>query len=175
MALKNVYEQWRDTNYSTNWCYENYIQIKSLRRARDVRDQLTALCDRVELERNSNPDSENIRKAITAGYFYHTAKLQKDGSYKTIKNQHTVAVHPSSSLFKEDPLPKWLVYHQLQFTKQEYMRQIIVIKPEWLVEIAPHFYKPNDIDDGLSKKKLPKLAAARKQKSSTSKFVMPNA
>lgn len=39
-------------------------------------------------------------------------------------------------------------------TSKEYMRVVSEIKPEWLVEIAPHFYSKKDIlDDG---KKLPK-------------------
>jgi len=145
MVLKNVYEQWASANYSTSWCYENFVQIRSLRRARDVREQLSELCDRVELERNSDPDSEKIRKAITAGYFYHTAKMKKDGSYKTVKNQFTVHIHPSSSLFKVEPPPKYVIYHQLQYTKLEYMRQIVVINPDWLVEIAPHLYSFDEL------------------------------
>jgi hypothetical protein len=39
-----------------------------------------------------------IKKSIAAGFFYHTARLQKDGSYKTVKNPQTVHIHPSSSL-----------------------------------------------------------------------------
>jgi len=37
-------------------------------------------------------------------------------------------------------LPRWLVYHELVFTTKEYMRQVSEIKPEWLIEIAPHYY-----------------------------------
>ena len=33
--------------------------------------------------------------------------------------------------------------------------QVIEINPEWLVEIAPHYYKEKDINDD-STKKLPK-------------------
>lgn len=39
-----------------------------------------------------------IKKSIAAGFFYHTARLQKTGSYKTIKNPQTVHIHPSSGL-----------------------------------------------------------------------------
>jgi pre-mRNA-splicing factor ATP-dependent RNA helicase DHX16 len=28
------------------------------------------------------------------------------------------------------------------------MRQVIEIKPEWLVEIAPHYYKKKEIEAG---------------------------
>jgi pre-mRNA-splicing factor ATP-dependent RNA helicase DHX16 len=33
---------------------------------------------------------------------------------------------------------------------------VLVIKPEWLVEIAPHYYKPKDVDDAGTKVKMPK-------------------
>lgn len=33
-----------------------------------------------------SPNAEAIRKAITSGFFYHTASLQKNGSYRTVKN-----------------------------------------------------------------------------------------
>ena len=59
-----------------------------MRRARDVRDQLEGLMERVEIEMTSNvSDSVAIRKAITAGFFYHTAKFSKGGQYKTVKHQ----------------------------------------------------------------------------------------
>ena len=99
---------------------------------------------------------ENIAKAVTAGYFYHIAKLQKDGSYRTIKNPHNVSIHPQSTLFnKDEQLPRWLLYHELVYTSKEFMRQVIIIKPEWLTELAPHYYKDKDIVDSSSIK-MPK-------------------
>eukprot|EP00731_Ephydatia_muelleri_P026540 Em0018g640a len=93
--------------------------------ARDIRDQLEGLMERVEIDVKSNIlDSVAIRKAVTAGYFYHTVSLSKGGVYKTVKHQQTVHIHPQSSLFQE--LPKWVVYHELVFTTKEYMRQVIV-------------------------------------------------
>lgn len=130
-----------------------------MKRARDVRDQLVNLCERVEIPITSNPDPSNsvpLRKAITAGFFYHTGRLTRSGdSYRTIKSNQTVMIHPSSSLFGEQGmLPKWLVYFELVFTKREYMRQVIEIQPDWLLEVAPHYYKPKDIED--DRKKMPK-------------------
>jgi hypothetical protein len=31
-------------------CYENYIQVRSMKRARDIRDQLLGLLERVEID-----------------------------------------------------------------------------------------------------------------------------
>uniref|UniRef100_A0A8C7GMZ9 RNA helicase n=1 Tax=Oncorhynchus kisutch TaxID=8019 RepID=A0A8C7GMZ9_ONCKI len=122
MVLLNVYTQWLESGYSTQWCYENFIQFRSMKRARDVREQLEGLMDRIEVEVcSSGGDIVPIRKAVTAGYFYHTARLSK-GGYKTVKHQQTVYVHPNSSLFEEQP--RWLIYHELVFTTKEFMRQV---------------------------------------------------
>ncbi|KAL3688626.1 hypothetical protein R1sor_014935 [Riccia sorocarpa] len=154
LALLKVYDSWKETDFSTQWCYENYIQVRSMKRARDIRDQLEGLLERVEIEPVSNPgDHEAIKKAVTSGFFYHTAKLQKNGTYRTLKNPQSVTIHPSSGL--SQVLPRWVLYHELVFTTKEYMRQVIEIKPEWLVEIAPHYYKRSDVEDSVSQK-MPK-------------------
>ena len=78
-----------------------------MKRARDIREQLEGLCDRVEIEQVSDPNNvDAIKKALTAGFFYHTSKLQKQGHYRTVKNPQTVHIHPSSSLSQS--LPRWV-------------------------------------------------------------------
>ncbi|KRX49927.1 putative pre-mRNA-splicing factor ATP-dependent RNA helicase mog-4 [Trichinella sp. T9] len=155
LTLLNVYNQWKDTDYSIQWCFENFIQHRSMKRARDVRDQLEGLVDRVEIEVESNPtDTVAIRKAITAGYFYHTARMSKSGHYQTVKNHNTVYIHPNSSLFEDRP--RWVLYHELVFTSKEFMREIIEIENTWLLEVAPHYYKQREVDD-TTNKKLPKI------------------
>ncbi|XP_062395625.1 pre-mRNA-splicing factor ATP-dependent RNA helicase DHX16 [Sardina pilchardus] len=161
MVLLNVYGQWVESGYSTQWCYENFIQFRSMKRARDVREQLEGLMDRIEVEVcSSQEDSVPIRKAVTAGYFYHTARLSK-GGYKTVKHQQTVYVHPNSSLFEEQP--RWLIYHELVFTTKEFMRQVIEIDSSWLLEVAPHYYKNKELEDSSSKKMPRKQGKAREE------------
>ncbi|KAK1362878.1 RNA helicase [Heracleum sosnowskyi] len=154
VALVNVYRSWKENDYSHQWCYENYVQVKSMKRARDIRDQLEGLLERVEIELTSNPgDLEAIQKAITSGYFPNSARLQKTGSYKTFKYGQTAHIHPSSGLAFS--FPKLVVYHELVLTSKEYMRQVTELKPEWLVEIAPHYYRLKDVKDSEAKKKRP--------------------
>jgi len=165
LALLNVYNQWKDTNYSAQWCYENFIQIKSMRKARDIKEQLLSICERVEIDAKDESLSiyedefnTNIRKCITAGFFFNVAKLGKNGLYQTVKSRHSVMIHPSSLLFKEQP--EWVIYHELVLTSKEFMRNVLEIKPEWLLEIAPHFYKESDIKEPTNKKKMPKNQGA---------------
>ena len=64
-----------------------------------------------------------VFQAVTAGFFYHTARLTKTGgTYKTVKHQQTVHTHPNSCLFEDRP--RWLIYHELVFTTKEFMRQV---------------------------------------------------
>ncbi|KAI8528846.1 hypothetical protein RHMOL_Rhmol12G0179100 [Rhododendron molle] len=161
IALLKIYSSWKETNYSTQWCYENYIQVRSMKRSRDIRDQLEGLLERVEIELMSNSnDLEPIKKAITAGFFPHSARMQKNGSYRTVKHPQTVYIHPTSGLAQV--LPRWVIYHELVLTTKEYMRQVTELKPEWLVEIAPHYYQMKDVEDPGSKK-MPRGAGRASQ------------
>ncbi|CUA75439.1 pre-mRNA-splicing factor ATP-dependent RNA helicase DHX16 [Rhizoctonia solani] len=164
-TLLNIWDQWSETNYSQQWCYENFVQFKSLSRVRDIRDQLAGLCDRVEVVIQSNPNSNDItpiQKALTSGYFYNTARLQKSGdSYRTLKTNQTVYIHPSSSLFQAQPPIKFALYYELVMTSKSYMRQVMEIKPAWLLEVAPHFFKPADLEQlGGTDKKMPKAVGS---------------
>lgn len=70
-----------------------------MRNARDIRDQLLGLMERVEVEMLSDTNNfEGIRKAIASGFFYNTANLQRDGSYRTVKSRQVVHMHPKSGL-----------------------------------------------------------------------------
>lgn len=154
IANLKIYNSWKEASYSSQWCYENYIQIRSMKRARDIRDQLAGLLEKVEIElTSSSNDLDAIKKSIVSGFFPHSARLQKSGSYRLIKGQQAVHVHPSSGLV--EILPKLVLYHELALTTKEYMRQVTEIKSDWLLEIAPHFYNPIDLED-LSSKKMPR-------------------
>ncbi|KAJ2551273.1 hypothetical protein EV175_003751 [Coemansia sp. RSA 1933] len=164
IMLLAIWNQWVDTGYSTQWCYENFIQYRSMCRARDLRDQIVGLMERVEIIPESNPnpnDTDPIRKAIAAGFFYNSARLQKSGdSYATIKRRQTVHIHPSSTLHEDKP--KLVIYYELVLTSREFMRQVIDINAEWLLEVAPHYYKPSDVNDDI-KRKMPKPIQAPKR------------
>jgi HrpA-like RNA helicase len=38
ITLLNVFQQWKETEYSSSWCLENFIQVRSMKRARDIKD-----------------------------------------------------------------------------------------------------------------------------------------
>ena len=151
----NIWNQWVDADFSYVWARENFLQQRSLTRARDVRDQLAKLCERVEVDPASTCGASNlqpIQRALTAGFFPNAARLQRSGdSYRTVKNNLTVHIHPSSVLMESRP--KWVVFYELVLTSKEFMRSVMPLQPEWLTEVAPHYYKPKDVEAlGVDKK-----------------------
>jgi pre-mRNA-splicing factor ATP-dependent RNA helicase DHX16 len=166
LTLLNIWNQWVDSDFSYVWARENFLQQRSLTRARDVRDQLAKLCDRVEVT-ISTAGANNlppIQKAITAGFFPNASRLQRGGdSYRTVKTGQTVYLHPSSTLF--DVNPKWVIYYELVLTSKEYMRSNMPLQPEWLVEVAPHYHKKKDLETLGLDKKVPKGKGAVGEKS----------
>lgn len=158
VTLLNIWNQWVDSDFSFVWAKENFLQQRSLTRVRDVRDQLAKLCERVEVTLSTcgQADLVPIQKAITAGFFPNAARLQRGGdSYRTVKNNTTVYIHPSSVLMDSNPPIKMVVYYELVQTTKEYMRSCLPIKPEWLHEAAPHFHKKKDLE-ALEERKMPK-------------------
>ena len=145
LTLLNVWRQYEESNYSNQWCHEHFVQVKSMKKARDVREQLLNLLDRVEIELKSASDTDMIRKAFTMGFFSNSAQIQRSGeSYRSIKYNQIIYIHPSSVLFGNQP--KWVIYFELMFTTKEYMRQILEISPSWLLEAAPHYFKADEIE-----------------------------
>ena len=145
-TLLKVYGQWVETAYDQQWCYEHYIQFRSMQRARAVREQLEELCRLRDIDVSEEPSTDEtaLTRAFLSGYFFNTAKLHPSGLYKTTKNAHIVHIHPSSALFKASPM--WVSYHELVLTTKEFMRQVVEIDPKWLRELAPHYFQVADID-----------------------------
>jgi pre-mRNA-splicing factor ATP-dependent RNA helicase DHX15/PRP43 len=62
-----------------------------------------------------------------------------------------VIIHPSSILAYR---PEYVLYHELVLTKKNYMRTVMDIKPQWLFEIAPQYFKPESIKNIETRKAL---------------------
>uniref|UniRef100_A0A6N2K9R9 RNA helicase n=1 Tax=Salix viminalis TaxID=40686 RepID=A0A6N2K9R9_SALVM len=143
LTLLAVYEAWKAKNFSGPWCFENFVQSRSLRRAQDVRKQLLGIMDKYKLDVvSAGKNFSKIRKAITAGFFFHVARKDPQEGYRTLVENQPVYIHPSSALFQRQP--DWVIYHELVMTTKEYMREGTVVDPKWLVELAPRFFKVAD-------------------------------
>jgi ATP-dependent RNA helicase DHX8/PRP22 len=93
LTLLTVYESWKANNFSSPWCFENYIQARSMRRAQDVRKQLMTIMDRYKLDVVScGRNYTKVRKAICSGFFAHAARKDPQEGYKTLVEGKKLAV-----------------------------------------------------------------------------------
>uniref|UniRef100_S4R9M3 RNA helicase n=1 Tax=Petromyzon marinus TaxID=7757 RepID=S4R9M3_PETMA len=151
LTLLAVYNSWKNNKFSNAWCYENFVQARTLRRAQDVRKQMLGIMDRHKLDVVSCAKATvRVQKAVLSGFFRNAAKKDPQEGYRTLVDQQVVYIHPSSALFNRQP--EWVVYHELVLTTKEYMREVTTIDPKWLVEFAPAFFKVSD-PTRLSKQK----------------------
>ncbi len=156
LTLLAVYEAWKRSKFSNPWCYENFLQARSMRRAQDVRKQLVGIMDRYKMDIVSAGRNYNkVRRAIVSGYFTHAAKKDPQEGYRTLVDGNPVYIHPASALFNKSP--EWVLYHELVLTTKEYMRNVMAIEPKWLVELAPQFYQQADPHKMTKQKRMLKL------------------
>ncbi|CAI9102634.1 OLC1v1000931C1 [Oldenlandia corymbosa var. corymbosa] len=140
LPLLAVYEAWKMKNFSAPWCFENFIQSQALKGAQDERKQLLSIMDKNQLDVvSAGKNCTKVRKAITAGFFFHDARKDPQEGYKTLVENQPVYIFPGSALFQRQP--DWVIYHELLMTTKEYMHGVTVIDPKWLVELAPRFFK----------------------------------
>uniref|UniRef100_A0A023F1F8 RNA helicase n=2 Tax=Triatoma infestans TaxID=30076 RepID=A0A023F1F8_TRIIF len=122
------------------WCYNNFVNYKSMKRVQQLLSQIQALLKAFNMEFTScNGNTETVCKCIAAGFFPRAAYLHSSGVYKTVRGNYELNIHPSSVLYVLQQ-PQWLIYSDIVCTQKLLMRDLTVIKPEWLLELAPHFY-----------------------------------
>ena len=167
LTLLAVFNSWRTNKFSAAWCYENFVQQRTLKRAQDVRKQLLGIMDRHKLDVVScGKSTTRVQKAICSGFFRNAAKKDPQEGYRTLVDSQIVSIHPSSSLFHRQP--EWVVFHEVVQTTKEYMREVTTVDPKWLVEFAPAFFKFSDPS------KLSKFKQTQRIEPLHNKFEEPN-
>ena len=156
VTLLAVYQAWERNKFSNPWCFENFIQARSMRKAQDVRKQLLTIMDRYNFDVvSAGRNFVNVRKAIVSGYFFHVAKRDPQEGYKTMDEGQIVYIHPSSAVYNRNP--EWVLYHELVLTSKEYMREVLAIDPKWLTELAPRYYQQSDPRHMSKRKRAEKI------------------
>ncbi|CDS36026.1 pre mRNA splicing factor ATP dependent [Echinococcus multilocularis] len=169
LTLLNVYHAFKQNQEDPQWCYDNFINLRSLKSADNVRVQLSRIMDRFSLRRSSTEFASrdyylNIRKALVSGFFMQVAHLERTGHYLTVKDNQVVQLHPSTVL---DHKPEWVLYNEFVLTTKNYIRTVTEVKPDWLIRIAPQYYDMTNFPECEAKRILERCAhriAQRQQK-----------
>lgn len=110
LTLLNVYQAFvTKGKKESKWCRDNCLNFKSMSRAVSIRNQLRRYLERfgINIEESlakqdgneAMNKGEQIRKCLTTGYFAHAARMQPDGTFKTVNGSMVLHAHPSSLMF----------------------------------------------------------------------------
>jgi pre-mRNA-splicing factor ATP-dependent RNA helicase DHX15/PRP43 len=138
LTMLNVYHSFKGkpTEDQRAWCHEHFLSLRALQSADNVRSQLKRIMEKNEIELMSTPFEDknyytNIRRSLVAGFFMQVAKKEGSGkSYKTVKDDQAVLLHPSTVLGVQS---EWVVYNEFVLTSKNYVRTVTDVKPEWLM------------------------------------------
>ncbi|KAM3556752.1 hypothetical protein MY1884_004894 [Beauveria asiatica] len=172
LTMLNVYHAFKgqmasDPNSVKQWCHEHFLSHRHLSSADSVRAQLKRIMEVQGLELVSTPFEDknyytNIRRSLLSGFFMQVGMKESSGKvYRTVKDDQAVLIHPSTVLRTEFD---WVVYHEFVLTSKQYIRTCTGIRPEWLLDIAPAYYDPENIDQPDIKRALVRAAEKKRRK-----------
>ncbi|CEP01822.1 hypothetical protein PBRA_008764 [Plasmodiophora brassicae] len=141
LTFLHVYQQWKQHQFSTEWCKEHFIHAKAMRKVREVRSQLADIMKQMHVPIVSCGTSwDVVRKCLCAAYMHNMAKLKGIGEYVNLRTGTPCHLHPTSALFGLGYTPDYVLYHELILTSKEYMRTVTAVEPQWLAELGPKFF-----------------------------------
>ena len=141
ITMLNVYQAFVSNGCTKEFCGQHHLMYRHLKRVVEIRNQLASLLTKqfkLKLV-SSGTDTYVIRRAITSGLFPFAAYLHHSGSYRMIRGDAEVSIHPTSCLYTEKQ-PSWIVFGEVLHTTKLFVKDITVIDAKWLVELAPHYY-----------------------------------
>ncbi|KAJ5772868.1 hypothetical protein N7457_007764 [Penicillium paradoxum] len=145
LTYLNVYQAFvTKGKKESKWCRDNLLNYRALVRAVSIRGQLKRYLERFGIQVDETLSShkgaldlsnqpEQIRRCLTTGYFAHAAKMQPDGTFKTVSGGLTLHAHPSSLMFNRKA--DWVIFHEIMQTGEKtYIRDVTKIEKSYLLD-----------------------------------------
>jgi len=160
MTMLNAYAMYEATpeKERKQWCWDNFINDRSMQNAFNVRNQLTGIMSRLDIllvSSDTKGDGSfaftDIRMALTAGMFMQVAYRQKSGEYLTVKDNQLVSIHPSSVVISR---PAWVLFEEFALTTKNFIRTVTITNVDWLVDMAPHYFDLENFPECEAKAEL---------------------
>ncbi|KAL6908720.1 pre-mRNA splicing factor ATP-dependent RNA helicase prp16 [Trichoderma evansii] len=157
-----VYSAWKANGFSDGWCIKHFLHSKSLRRAKEIREQLLDIVKMQKMNLIScGMDWDIIRKCICSGYYHQAAKYKGSGEYTNLRTNLGVQLHPTSALYAGHP-PDYIVYHELILTSKVYVSTVTAVDPHWLADLGGVFYSIKEKGYSIRDKRITETEFNRK-------------
>ncbi|KAG9122768.1 hypothetical protein FRC07_000710 [Ceratobasidium sp. 392] len=135
LTLLNAYNAFTRYGRSASWCRSHALNFRALSRAVSIRAQLKKYMTRFGLPLDScEGDAVRLRQCLVSGYWRNGARWYADGTYRSVRGDTVLHVHPNSVMFTRKPRSGWVVFHEMEETKKTQIRILTEIEPDWLLE-----------------------------------------
>lgn len=153
VSLLNIYRQYEVyREQDTDWAKRHLLNAKLLDRAMKVKQQLGMYLSKFSLpEESCGSEVARLQRLACASLFLNAARRLPNGSYRLCRAiDEARAPHARFQLHYDSVLAKvaghaaadFVVFAEAQGTgDQAMLLHNTRIQPEWLVELAPHYFK----------------------------------
>ncbi|KAF4615186.1 hypothetical protein D9613_002823 [Agrocybe pediades] len=118
-TLLNAYNAFTRYGRSSSWCKSHALSFRAMSRAVSIRSQLKKYMQRFNLPLEScEGDSKRLTKCLVSGYWRNGARWTADGTYRSVRGNMILHVHPTSVLFTRKPRSGWVIFHEVEETKK---------------------------------------------------------
>jgi ATP-dependent RNA helicase DDX35 len=159
LTMLNVYQAFTTKGRKeAKWCHDNHLNFKSMTRAVSVRNQLRRYLEKLGVKLIDDDSTGNrlppalttkpvtpidktqrILKCLVSGYFAHAAKMQPDGTFKSVSGGVTMHAHPTSLMFNRKA--EYVIFHELLETGEKvFIRDVSKVERKWLIEGSRGYY-----------------------------------
>ena len=164
ITLIMAFNAFKKNEFSKDWCRDNFINFRTMKAIDNVRGQLADILTKMNIVVPQNDYNNEIKgkrerriiKSLIAGYFSQVAHLESAGYYITVKDNQYVFIHPSSYLHGSRKAT-WVIFQEFVLTSKNYIRTVTEIQPEYLLQVAPHYFDLQNMTGYAYKRDLLKV------------------
>lgn len=125
-----------------DWCARNGVVGAAMRRAQMLYRSLKLRVRKCEVDvamTVGRDVGQRVCRALTEGMFVNAARRLESDEYLTVHGEKRSRVHPGSVLHNTQA--EWLIYGECVVTGSRYLRDVSVIRAEWLADACEQLYE----------------------------------
>jgi ATP-dependent RNA helicase DDX35 len=142
LTLLRMYKSWKNCRTGrSSFCKDLYLNDNAMKQVEDMITNLKLYLKKfsIQLKSTLDEDGEDIMKSITKGFIFNIAQRQMDGSYRSLRWNLPLFIHPTSVLYQI--LPDYVIYNDVVTTAKNYIKDCSKIEKAWILECGGSYYE----------------------------------
>jgi HrpA-like RNA helicase len=142
LTLLNIFKQYKYCKTGRNkFCKDLYLNENAMKGVEEMFNNLKLYLKKYDIRIISSLDNDgdDVLKSFLKGFFLNIAQKQNDGSYRSLRWNTSLFIHPTSVVYTI--MPEFIFYNEVVVTAKNYIKEVSKINKEWILEVASHYYE----------------------------------